>query len=193
MKEFNKPNVKASRYRPQVNTILDKEFFENFKQAHPRYKDLDNKLIRKMIKRFNQVLYQAVIDTRDGVQLPEQLGWIFIGTCQKSKKKNIDYGKSQKYGVSVSNKNWETDGKLAKIFLSNYAPKLKMKNREFWGFTACREFKRAVAKSYPENWNMYVEILPGAKIDKVYNSAMYKDFLKKSQDKALKNYNEFDI
>ena len=52
MKEFNKPNVKASRYRPQVNTILDKEFFENFKQAHPRYKDLDNKLIRKMIKRF---------------------------------------------------------------------------------------------------------------------------------------------
>jgi len=193
MKEFNKPNVKASRYRPQVNTILDKEFFENFKQAHPRYKDLDDKLIRKMIKRFNQVLCQAVIDTRDGVQLPEQLGWIFIGTCQKSKKKNIDYGKSQKYGVSVSNKNWETDGKLAKIFLSNYAPKLRMKNREFWGFTACREFKRAVAKSYPENWNMYVEVTPKSKIDKVYNSAMYKDFLKKSEDKALKNYNEFDI
>lgn len=193
MREFNKPNVNASRYRPQVSTILDKEFFENFKQTYHKYKNLDNKVIRKMIKKFNQLLCQTVIDTRDGVQLPEQLGWIFIGTCQKSKKKNIDYGKSQKYGVSVSNKNWETDGKLAKIFLSNYAPKLKMKNREFWGFTACRDFKRAVAKAYPENWNMYVEVTPKYKIDKVYNSAMYKDFLKKSQNEALKNYNEFDI
>lgn len=193
MEEFNKPNVKASRYRPQVSTILNKEFFENFKKAYPKYRDLDNKVIRKMIKRFNQVLYQTVIDTRDGVQLPEQLGWIFIGTCQRSKKANIDYGKSKKYGVKVSNKNWDTDGKLAKIFFSNYAPKLKMKNREYWGFTACREFKRAVSKTYPENWNMYIEVLPGAKIDKVYNSVMYKDFLKKSEDKALKNYNEFDI
>jgi hypothetical protein len=193
MEDFNKPNIKASRYRPQVNTVLNKEFFENFKKAYPKYKDLDNKVIRKMIKRFNQVLHQAVIDTRDGVQLPEQLGWIFIGTCQRSKKVNIDYGKSKKYGVKVSNKNWETDGKLAKIFFSNYAPKLKMKNREFWGFTACREFKRAVSKSYPENWNMYIEVLPGAKIDKVYNSVLYKDFLKKAEKKALDDYNEFDI
>ena len=193
MEDFNKPNIKASRYRPQVNTVLNKEFFENFKKAYPKYKDLDNKVIRKMIKRFNQVLHQAVIDTRDGIQLPEQLGWIFIGTCQRSKKANIDYGKSKKYGVKVSNKNWETDGKLAKIFFSNYAPKLKMKNREFWGFTACREFKRAVSKSYPENWNMYIEVLPSAKIDKVYNSVLYKDFLKKAEKKALDNYNEFDI
>jgi len=193
MEDFNRPDVKASRYRPQVSTVLNKEFFENFKKAYPKYKDLDNKVIRKMIKRFNQVLHQAVIDTRDGVQLPEQLGWIFIGTCQKSKKANIDYGKSKKYGVKVSNKNWETDGKLAKIFFSNYAPKLKMKNREFWGFTACREFKRAVSKSYPENWNMYIEVLPGAKIDKVYNSVLYKDFLKKAEKKALDDYNEFDI
>ncbi len=193
MEDFNKPNIKASRYRPQVNTVLNKEFFENFKKAYPKYKDLDNKVIRKMIKRFNQVLHQAVIDTRDGVQLPEQLGWIFIGTCQRSKKVNIDYGKSKKYGVKVSNKNWETDGKLAKIFFSNYAPKLKMKNREFWGFTACREFKRAVSKSYPENWNMYIEVLPSAKIDKVYNSVLYKDFLKKAEKKALDDYNEFDI
>ena len=68
-----------------------------------------------------------------------------------------------------------------------------MKNREFWGFTACREFKRAVSKSYPENWNMYIEVLPSAKIDKVYNSVLYKDFLKKAEKKALDDYNEFDI
>ena len=120
MREFNKPNVKASRYRPEVVTILNKEFFENFKKTHPKYKDLDVKLLRKIIKRFNQIVYQTVIDTRDGIELPEQLGWIFIGTCQRSKKDNIDYAKSKKYGVRVTNNNWETDGKLAKIFFTNY-------------------------------------------------------------------------
>jgi hypothetical protein len=193
MKEFNKPDVKASRYRPEVSTILNKEFFENFKKTHPKYKNLDDKMLRKVIKRFNQVLYQKVIDTRDGVQLPEQIGWLFIGTCQQSKKDNIDYAKSKKYGVKVTNNNWDTDGKLAKIFFTNYAPKHKMKNREFWGFTACREFKRAVSKAYPENWNMYLQVLSKAKIDKVYNSAVYKDYLNKVSNKALKSYNEFDI
>jgi hypothetical protein len=193
MKEFNKPDIKASRYRPEVSTILNKEFFENFKKTHPKYKNLDDKMLRKVIKRFNQVLYQKVIDIRDGVQLPEQIGWLFIGTCQQSKKDNIDYAKSKKYGVKVTNNNWDTDGKLAKIFFTNYAPKHKMKNREFWGFTACREFKRAVSRSYPENWNMYLQVLSKAKIDKVYNSAVYKDYLNKVSNNALKSYNEFDI
>lgn len=193
MKEFNKPDIKASRYRPEVSTILNKEFFDNFKKTHTKYKNLDDKTLRKIIKRFNQVLYQKVIDTRDGVQLPEQIGWLFIGTCQQSKKDNIDYAKSKKYGVKVKNNNWDTDGKLAKIFFTNYAPKHKMKNREFWGFTACREFKRAVAKSYPENWNMYLQVVSKAKIDKVYNSAVYKDYLNKVNNNALKSYNEFDI
>lgn len=193
MREFNKPNVRASRYRPEVTTILNKEFFENFKKTHPRFKNFDNKMLRKIIKRFNQVVYQTVIDTRDGVQLPEQLGWLFIGTCQRSKKDNVDYAKSKKYGIKVTNNNWETDGKLAKIFFTNYAPKHRMKNREFWGFTACREFKRAVAKTYPENWNMYVQVLSQAKIDKVYNSNIYKDYLNKVNNKALKSYNEFDL
>jgi len=125
--------------------------------------------------------------------LPEQIGWLFIGTCQQSKKDNIDYAKSKKYGVKVTNNNWDTDGKLAKIFFTNYAPKHKMKNREFWGFTACREFKRAVSRSYPENWNMYLQVLSKAKIDKVYNSAVYKDYLNKVSNNALKSYNEFDI
>ena len=193
MKEFKKPDLKAPRYRPKAHTILNKEFFENFKKKFPKYKDIDDKELRKIIKRFNQIVYQNVIDIRNGVLLPEQLGWLFIGTCQKSKKENIDYSKSNKYGVAVTNKNWETDGKLAKIFLSNYAPKHKMKNREFWGFTASREFKRSVSKTYPENWNMYVQVLPGSKIDKVYNSAMYKDYLTQVNKKALKSYNEFEL
>jgi hypothetical protein len=193
MREFNKPNLNASRYRPEVCTILNKEFFDNFKKTYPKYKDLDSKILRKIIKRFNQVLYQTVIDTRDGVQLPEQIGWLFIGTCQRSKKDNIDFAKSNKYGIQVSNKNWDTDGKLAKIFFTNYAPKHKMKNREFWSFTACREFKRAVAKAYPENWNIYVVVDATTKLRLIYQKAVQQRIVLNNEKKNLQDYNEFDL
>jgi hypothetical protein len=92
----------------------------------------------------------TVIEKRDGIQLPEQIGWLFIGACETSKKQNTDYAKSNKYGVRVTNNNWNTDGRLAKIFFTNYAPKHKMKNREFWSFVGCRNFKRSVAKAHSQ-------------------------------------------
>jgi len=193
MKEFKSPDLTAPRYRPEVHTIMNKEFFESFKKKHPKYKDLDNVELRKIVKYFNNALYQTVIDTRDGVQLPEQIGWLFIGTCQSPKKQNIDFVKSKKYGVAVTNKNWETDGKLAKIFFTSYALKHKMKNREFWGFVACREFKRAVAKAYPENWNMYLVVEPTRKI-KLNSTRNYLASSAKQQEReGLKHYNEFEL
>ena len=193
MREFKSPDLKAPRYRPEVHTIMNKEFFESFKKKHPKYKDLDNVELRKIVKYFNNTLYQTVIDTRDGVQLPEQIGWLFIGTCQSPKKQNIDFVKSKKYGVAVTNKNWETDGKLAKIFFTSYALKHKMKNREFWSFVACRDFKRAVAKSYPENWNMYLVVEPTRKI-KLNNTRNYLvNSTKQKNIEGLKNYNEFEL
>jgi hypothetical protein len=193
MKEFKSPDLTAPRYRPEVHTIMNKEFFESFKKKHPKYKDLDNVELRKIVKYFNNTLYQTVIDTRDGVQLPEQIGWLFIGTCQSPKKQNIDFVKSKKYGVAVSNKNWETDGKLAKIFFTSYALKHKMKNREFWGFVACREFKRAVAKTYPENWNMYLVVEPTRKIKLNSTRNYLASSAKKQETEGLKHYNEFDL
>jgi hypothetical protein len=172
---------------------VNKELFEMFKKRYPKYKKVDNKLLKTIIKKFNTTVYQTVIDKRDGVQLPETIGWLFIGTCQQSKKQNIDYAKSNKYGMAVSNKNWETDGKLAKIFFSSYAPKHKMRNKEFWGFTASREFKRSVAKTYPENWNIYVVVDATTKLRLTYQKSMQKDFVLKKQKEALEKYNEFDL
>jgi hypothetical protein len=193
MKEFRKPDVTAPRFRPEARNVLTKEFFTLFKQKNPKYKGIDNVNLRKVIKKFNQTVYQTVIETRDGVQLPEQIGWLFIGTCQQSKKENIDYAKSLKYGVRVTNKNWDSDGKLAKIFFSNHAPKHKIKNREFWSFVACREFKRSVAKTYPENWQMYVAADPQTKLQWAYGRSVYKDMKQKETAKVLQNYNEFDL
>ena len=193
MKEFNKPNLTAPRFRPEVYNVLSIEFFEKFKKSNPKYKNIDNKMLRTIIKTFNQQVYQTVIDNRDGIQLPESIGWLFIGTCEASKKENVDFAKSNKYGVRVTNKNWNSDGKLAKIFFSNYAPKHKMRNKEYWKFVACRDFKRSVAKTYPENWQMYVVANPKVKLEHVYNREMYKQLKLKQTNKALETYNEFDL
>jgi len=193
MRDFKKPNLNASRYRPEVSSIMNKEFFDSFKKKYPKYKNLDNKDIRKIIKSFNEFLYNTVIETRDGVQLPDAVGWLFIGTCQSPVKENIDFAKSNKYGVAVSNKNWETDGKLAKIFFTNYALKHKMRNREFWSFIACREFKRAVAKTYPENWNMYVVVDPNKKLKLEHKRISFKHSLANKTAEELKKYNEFEL
>ena len=193
MKDFKKPDVTAPRFRPEVKNVLNKDFYKLFKEKFPKYKHMDDVQIKTIIKKFNQIVHQTVVDTRDGVQLPEQIGWLFIGTCQQSKKENIDYSKSLKYGVRVTNKNWDSDGKLAKIFFSNHAPKHRIKNREFWSFVACRDFKRLVAKTYPENWQMYIAADPTTKLQWAYSRSVYKEIKAKETAKALQNYNEFDL
>ena len=85
---------------------------------------------------------------RDGVELPDSLGYLFIGTCPPAKGVNTDYSLSKEYGKVLQNKNWETDGNIGKIFYTNYSTKYRFKNRELWQFTAVRNFKRSVAKKY---------------------------------------------
>ena len=192
-KEFRKPDVKAPRFRQSGTNVIDKQFFEKFREKYPKYKDISDTQIREIIKSFNELLWETVIETRDGVQLPEGIGYIFIGTCNAPKSNNIDYAKSKKYGVSVSNKNWETDGKLAKIFYSSYASKYKFAFRECWKFVACRNFKRGVAKTYPENWTIYIHVDPHKKLRKIYTAVSLKNMRNKKLNAQLDNYNEFDI
>jgi hypothetical protein len=193
MRDFKTPDVKAPRFRPNVHNVINKEFFESFREKHPKYKHLTDSELKKICKVFNQTMCQAVIDSRDGIQIPEQIGWLFIGTCQQSKKQNIDFAKSKQYGVKVSNNNWATDGKLAKIFFSNFAPKHRIRNREYWTFVACRDFKRGVAKAYPENWNMYITVEAKKQVRLAYSKHVYKDIKNKETSRALETYNEFDI
>jgi hypothetical protein len=193
-KAFRKPDVRGPRFRPEVYQVMNDKFFNEFRKKYPQYKDLTDPELRKIGKTFNTMFWEHVIDKRDGVELPEGLGYIFIGTCKKStKKNNVDYAKSNKYGIKVTNKNWETDGRLAKIFYTNYTHKYKFVHRECWAFVGCRNFKRTVAKTYPENWNMYVTVDPHKKIRKMFQANILKDINKRKQDKDLEDYNEFDL
>lgn len=192
-KEYKEPNVKAPRFRQNGVSIIDAEFLKDLKQKYPKYANLTESEINKIVKTFNETVWKEVIETRDGVQLPEGIGIIFIGTCQSPFRQNIDFAKSKKYGVTVTNKNWETDGKLAKIFYTSYSTNFKFQNRECWGFIPCRNFKRSVAKTYPENWTIYVQVDSVKKLREKYKKQIYRERMQMDTLMRLDTYNELDL
>lgn len=153
---FKAPDLHAPRYREKRLGLLNSKTIKEFKDKYPIYENVDNDKLKNIIKIFNKKMWEGVIKYRDGVELPESLGYLFIGTCSASKSVNTNYALSKQYGKVLQNKNWETDGNLGKIFYTNWSTKYKFKNRELWRFEAVRDFKRTVAKEYPENWTKYV-------------------------------------
>lgn len=168
LSNFKKPNLKAPRYRDKVLGLLNADLINEFKEKNPIYLNIDNNKLKNIIKLFNERIWKEVIENRDGVELPDSLGYIFIGTCPAAKSVNTDYALSKKYGKVLQNKNWQTDGKVAKIFYTNYSTKYRFKNRELWQFTAVRQFKRSVAKTYPEKWNKYIKMETKKRVADMY-------------------------
>ena len=183
---FKKPDLKAPRYREKRLGLLNKETIKEFKDKKPLYSNIDDSKLKKIIQLYNEKLWKGVIEYRDGVELPDSLGFLFIGTCPAGKVVNTNYQVSAQYGKVIQNKNWETDGKMAKIFYTNYTTKYRFKNRGLWGFVACREFKRNVAKEYPKNWTKYSVMK-----DKYRVAYLYEP--KENINKELKDYIEFEI
>ena len=183
---FKKPDLNAPRYRQQRMGLLNAQTIKEFKEKKPLYSNIDNDKLKKIIKLYNVKLCEAVIEFRDGVELPDSLGYLFIGTCVSPKNVNTNYKLSNEYGKVLQNKNWETDGNLGKIFYTNWSTKYRFKNRGLWRFVACRQFKRAVAKEYPLNWTKYVTMKNKYRVAHLYDNTEYTK-------NALKNYYEFEI
>ena len=141
-KPYKKPDLNAPRYRPKKLNLCNKDFISSFKTAFPKYKDVPDDVLKNIITAFNGKIWKTVVELRDGVELPEQLGYIFIGSCPR-KKSNVDFKKSEHYGTVLQNQNWESDQFVAKIFYTNYETKYRFKNHDLWGFKGLRDFTRS--------------------------------------------------
>jgi hypothetical protein len=181
---FKKPDLNAPRYREKKFGLLNKKTISEFKEKHPLYEHIDNEKLKRIIKLYNYNVWNGVIEFRDGVELPDSLGYLFIGTCKPGKTVNTNYALSKEYGKVLQNKNWETDGNIGKIFYTNWSTKYRFKNRQLWMFEATRDFKRSVAKEYPKNWQKYLFMKNRYRIAHLYN--------KKIDSKQLESYNEFE-
>ena len=190
---FKAPNLNAPRYREKKSGLLNKKFLKEFKDKYPIYANIDDKKLKKVITLYSEKLWNGVIDNRDGVELPDSLGYLFIGTCPPGKGVNTDYSLSRQYGKVLQNKNWETDGNIGKIFYTNYSTKYRFKNRELWKFTAVRQFKRAVAQTYPEEWTKYIVMKKKFRVADLYKKEYAIDKAREDMASALSKYNEFEI
>lgn len=193
MKGYRSPDLHASRLRKPVKKILSKSFYQEFREKHPELSSLDDSTIKKIVYTFNENIWKEVIQCRDGVELPENLGYVFIGTCDFNKDTNVNYGLSIKYDREIKNRNFESDSKLAKIFYTNYQTKYKFANRELWGFQAIRQFKRGVAAEYPKSWQKYVAVDSYKKVSEMFTKEIKKLIGKKIERGILELYDEFDF
>ena len=153
---FKAPDLNAPRYREKVLSLLNADLLKDFKDKYPMYGEIDNSKLKSIINLYNKKLWEEVINSREGVELPDSLGFLFIGTCPAAKSVNTNYALSKEYGKVLQNRNLQTDGKIAKIFYTNVSTKYRFKNRDLWQFQAVRQFKRTVAKTYPKYWPKYV-------------------------------------
>lgn len=191
-KEFKKPDLNAPRYRPRKCNLLNAAVYKKFIARYPRYKDtVDIDTFKEVISSFNGAIWQTVVDTRNGVELPEQLGYIFIGTCPRKKSDNPDYKKSAYYNIRSQNQNWESDQHIAKIFYTNFESKYRFRFHELWGFTAVRDFKRTVAHTYPKEWKKYVVIDNMQYVSKMFRKQRFKNFKATQKVITPEEYDEF--
>lgn len=193
MKPFRKPDLNAPRFRPKKLNILTKELYEEFIVRHPKYKNIPYEVYKEIIYKFNGKIWDQVIENRDGVELPEQLGYVFIGTCPRKISDNPDYFKSKEYGVKVQNQNWESDQYVAKIFYTNFEVKYRFRFHHMWGFSAVRDFRRSVSDAYPKNWKKYPVIDNFQKISRLLRKVHKLDIIAADTEQQLLDYDEFDL
>jgi hypothetical protein len=190
---YKKPDLNAPRYRPKKLNLTNVDVYNKFIEENSRFSSLTATQFKQVISSFNGKIWQHVIDNRDGVELPEQLGYLFIGTCPRKQNDNPNYKVSNQYGQKVQNQNWESDQYVAKIFYTNFETKYRFKHHEMWGFTGLRDFKRTVAKTYPTEWKKYVQVDNLVKVSLLFRKQKFKDFKKQETARLLDEYDEFNL
>jgi len=110
LRHFKHPDLKAPRFRFCSLQLLNKSFYEKARKEHKDLAALSDAAIKEVVQICGTVIQDMVIEQRDGVELPEQLGFLFIGSTPATKHGNIDYKKSIELGKEVRHKNWETYG-----------------------------------------------------------------------------------
>jgi hypothetical protein len=187
------PDVKAPRFRQNSVHTVTLETAAQIKKEVFACRSMSLTQIKNILIEYNKEMVDAIINKRDGVEIPMQIGHMFVGTCPMTKRKNVNFKMSQEYMQTVQHRNWESDNYLAKIFFTTFGNKFRYKNNELWGFEPHRDFKRTLSRVYPVKWKQYVEVDPHLKISNIYRTKLYN--IKKSEEdtESLKSYNEFEF
>lgn len=190
---FKKPDLKAPRFRTTGLSLLNDKTYKKFIENHPDLKSITLEKFKEIVLTFNKNICKEVIENRDGVELPQGLGTMFLGSCQPpvKKKSNIDFGRSILAGQKVMHRNFATDGFISKIFYTSLTG-YRFKHKEVWEFRAGREFSRTASAAYKDNFKKYIQVENTLKISDLYKKGVRKEWVKNQVFQA-DNYNEFNL
>jgi len=153
--QYREPDRKAPRFRYSTFKSINQDFFLKFKKDNPdlffSFRDVKN-----ILKIFHLLCLDIIANTRDGLELPEQLGYILLGKFKSADFEPIDEQTSKKYNRKVYYKNWESNEWVCKIFYSNYASKYRFKNAKLWAFQPGRPMTKKTSKAFTKNPYMYL-------------------------------------
>lgn len=193
LRKMKKPDITGPRFREKYTTLLNKQTFDAFVKKYPKYANLDIKDFKLIVQSFNMNIANGMIDNRNGIELPEGLGFLFLGTCPPKKTKTIDYARSAEYGVETSYRNWESDNNLLKIFYTNYNAKHSFQNKNLWMFKVAKPVRCRASKAYKENWTKYIKIDPTQKISIMFDRQRKKEYAHNLRPLIPADYDEFKL
>ena len=195
MKNIKEPDRNAPRFRGRRLSVLTADTLKALKKKYPEYKDMSFLQFKDIIMTFNGNIAQGVINNRSGVELPEGLGVVFMGSCPPPKNKKVDFKKSIENGIEIKYQNWDSDNRLLKIFYTNHNTKYPFQNKQVWAFKAVRQFRQDASKAFQKNWQKYIVISPEKKISTLLDRHRKTQYAKKQNLKPIvpEGYNEFNI
>lgn len=184
---------KEPRFKESYIVALTFANYEQFIKKYPKYKKLSFPEFKEIIRTFNIALGDGMIDHRDGIEFPEGLGYLFMGTCPRSKKKNVDFVNYFASGVITTYKNWDSDNNLLKIFYTNYPVKLSFTHKHLWSFKPCKTLRHRVSVAYKKDWTKYIMVDPMRKISELYRNRKRTEYFKSMSPPIPETYNEFNL
>jgi len=194
MRTYKKPDLNAPRFAKKLLRIISPEFIERFRKKYPQYSKIkDTELAAKMKTIMNSLgdkMWMHTANNRDGVELPEALGYVFLGSY---KGKIGDRPTSAELGVLVSHKNWHSDNLCMKIFYSNFSNRYRFLNREAWMFLPARKFSRNASAIYKKDPFKYLRHSDIRNLSKLFRKDKFIDKMNMKEAFTLDNYDEFDM
>jgi hypothetical protein len=116
-----------------------RETYKRFKVENPQHKKLTYSQFQGIVKEFNYLIRDHLLETGDLVTLPKRLGTIYIGrskgglqqytdkkgSTRTYQKRAVDWVSSAKYGKRIYFTNTHTDGYVYKLTWSRATASVK--------------------------------------------------------------------
>ena len=180
------------RYRRKLFEIHSKANLTRLRENEKALQPFTDKKIRSILRTFNELLIDEIINNRDGFALPYSMGKLVCAYFDNSKKSK-DY--KTMYDVKAKDqigfKNWESDGFLAKIV---YLPAIERFGfNHYYGFKATRTFTKKYSAQFKLNFRRFMFFTNRRKIRGIITNEEQLEKIRKTDQEIMINYDEFNF